>query len=352
MSTSDPRGAVLRSDYGELVREIRRRGLLHPRPAFYARLGALALAALAVLVLVLFLLRDSWWALLLAPVFGVVSAQIAFLSHDAAHRQIVRSRRLTTALCLTLGNLLNGLSYDGGLPSTTRTMRTPNDLESDPDVAAGVFVFGADQAGERRGGPAWMTRHQAALFFPLLTLEGVQPAGRGRARAAAPPGIAHRSAEGLLLFVHLVLYLALVVSALTWLQAIVFVVVHQAVLGVYLGCSFAPSHKGMPVPTAEEAADPLLRQVICSRNIRGGPFIDLALGGLNLQIEHHLFPPNMPRPPNLRLARPVVRQHCQERGIAYAETTLLASYRLALGHLHQVGLAVRGPSAPRKKATP
>lgn len=349
MSTSDPRGAVLRSDYGELVREIRQRGLLHPRPAFYIRLGILALGALVALVLLLFLLRDSWWALLLAPAFGVVSAQIAFLSHDAAHHQVVRSRRLTTALCLTLGNLLNGLSYGWWTAKHDAHHAHPNDLDSDPDVAAGVFVFDADQAGGRRGGSAWMTRHQAALFFPLLTLEGFNLRAES-IRALLRPGIAHRWAEGLLLFGHLVLYLTLVVSALTWLQAIVFVVIHQAVLGVYLGSSFAPSHKGMPVPTAEEAADPLLRQVLCSRNIRGGPFTDLALGGLNLQIEHHLFP-NMPRP-NLRLARPVVRQHCQERGIPYAETTLLASYGLALGHLHQVGLAAPGPSALRKKATP
>lgn len=349
MSTSDPRGAVLRSDYGELVREIRQRGLLHPRPAFYIRLGILALGALAALVLLLFLLRDSWWALLLAPAFGVVSAQIAFLPHDAAHHQVVRSRRLTTALCLTLGNLLNGLSYGWWTAKHDAHHSHPNDLDSDPDVAVGVFVFDADQARQRRGGSVWMTRHQAALFFPLLTLEGFNLRAEG-IRALLRPGIAHRWAESLLLLCHLVLYLTLVLSTLTWLQAIVFVVIHQAVLGVYLGSSFAPSHKGMPVPTAEEAADPLLRQVLCSRNIRGGPFTDLALGGLNLQIEHHLFP-NMPRP-NLRLAQPVVRQHCQERGIPYPETTLLASYRLALGHLHQVGLAAPGPSAPRKKATP
>ncbi|MBM7519202.1 fatty acid desaturase family protein [Nocardioides nitrophenolicus] len=349
MPTPDPRGAALRSDYGELVREIRQRGLLHPRPVFYIQLGALALAALAVLVLLLFLLRDSWWALLLTPAFGVASAQIAFLSHDAAHRQIVRSRRLTTALCLTLGNLLNGLSYGWWTAKHDAHHAHPNDLDSDPDVAAGVFVFDADQAYQRRGGPAWMTRHQAALFFPLLTLEGFNLRAEG-IRALLRPGIAHRWAEGLLLLCHLALYLTLVVSALTWLQAIVFVVIHQAVLGVYLGSSFAPSHKGMPVPTAKEAHDPLLRQVLCSRNIRGGPLVDLALGGLNLQIEHHLFP-NMPRP-NLRLAQPVVRQHCQERGIPYAETTLLTSYRLALGHLHQVGLAAPGPSTPRKKATP
>ncbi|MDQ6525007.1 acyl-CoA desaturase [Nocardioides sp. LHD-245] len=349
MSTTDPRTAIPRSDYGELVREIRRRGLLHPRPGFYVCLGALALGALAALVLLLFVLRDSWWAVLLAPAFGVVSAQIAFLSHDAAHGQVVRGRRLTTVLCLTLGNLLNGLSYGWWIDKHDAHHAHPNDLDADPDVTAGVFVFDPDQASERRGRSAWMTRHQAALFFPLLTLEGFNLRAEG-VRALLRPGIAHRWAEGLLLIGHLVLYLALMASTLTWLQGIAFVVVHQAVLGVYLGSSFAPSHKGMPVPTANQAADPLLRQVLCSRNIRGGPFVDLALGGLNLQIEHHLFP-SMPRP-NLRLARPVVRQHCQERGIPYAETTLLASYGLALRHLDQVARAAPGPSAPRKKATP
>lgn len=345
MSTIDPRGARYRTDFGELVREIRQRGLLHSRPGFYVRLGALTLGSLTAVVVLLFLLRDSWWAVLLAPAFGVVSAQIAFLSHDAAHRQVVRSRRLAMVLCLTLGNVLNGLSYGWWVAKHDAHHAHPNDLESDPDVTAGVLVFDAHQAGERRGWPAWMTRRQAALFFPLMTLEGFNLRAEG-VRALLRPGIAHRWVEGALLLCHLALYLLLVVSTLTWLQGIVFVVVHQAVLGVYLGMSFAPSHKGMPEPTAEQAADPLLRQVLCSRNIRGGRMVDLAMGGLNSQIEHHLFP-SMPRP-NLRLAQPIVRQHCMERGIPYAETTLLASYRLAVGHLRQVGLAAPAPHHDKK----
>ena len=39
----------------------------------------------------------------------------------------------------------------------------------------------------------------------------------------------------------------------------------------------------------------MLRQVLTSRNVRGGRVVDFALGGLNYQIEHHLFP-SMPRP--------------------------------------------------------
>ncbi|OEV25008.1 delta fatty acid desaturase, partial [Streptomyces nanshensis] len=65
--------------------------------------------------------------------------------------------------------------------------------------------------------------------------------------------------------------------------------------GVYLGSIFAPNHKGMPTLKGDERPDFLRRQVLTSRNVRGGPLTDLALGGLNYQIEHHLFP-SMPTP--------------------------------------------------------
>jgi fatty acid desaturase len=95
----------------------------------------------------------------------------------------------------------------------------------------------------------------------------------------------------------------------------------------------------MALPTPEEAADPLLRQVLTSRNVRGGPVTDLVLGGLNYQIEHHLFP-SMPRP-NLRVAQPVVRRFCEANGVSYAETSAFASYREALRHLDVVGEQAR-----------
>jgi fatty acid desaturase len=68
------------------------------------------------------------------------------------------------------------------------------------------------------------------------------------------------------------------------LQAIAFLLVHQALFGVYLGMTFAPNHKGMPHPTGDE--DYLRKQVLTSRNVRGGRLTDAALGGLNYQIEH------------------------------------------------------------------
>ena len=121
--------------------------------------------------------------------------------------------------------------------------------------------------------------------------------------------------------------------------ALAFAAIHQGVFGLYMGCSFAPNHKGMPTIAADEDVDYLRRQVLTSRNVRGGILTDLVLGGLNYQIEHHLFP-NMPRP-SLRHAQPLVRAYCEHHQISYTETSLLGSYTAALAHLHHLGAPLR-----------
>ncbi len=338
MSVSSPVSSVRPGGYAELATEIRMLGLLRPRPGFYAVLLAVDLVALAAVVSGMLLLRDSWWAVLLAPVLAVVSTQIAFFGHDAGHRQITRRRVVSDALGLLSGNLLNGLSWTWWIAKHNAHHARPNDLDTDPDVRAGALVFDARQAVGRRGVPGWLTRHQAWLFFPLLTLEAMN-LHLSSVLALTRRGARHRVLEAVLIGLHVVGYVSLLAVALTWQQAVVFVVVHQAVFGVYLGCSFAPGHKGMPVLSKEQSEDPLLRQVLTSRNVRGGVFVDYALGGLNYQIEHHLFP-SMPRA-NLRQAQRVVHRFCERRGVAYQETSAWSSYAAVLRHLHAVGAGLR-----------
>jgi hypothetical protein len=91
-------------------------------------------------------------------------------------------------------------------------------------------------------------------------------------------------------------------------------------------------------------------QGVTSRNVRGGRFVDLLLGGLNYQIEHHLFP-SMPRP-NLRRAQPLIAWFCAERGIRYAETGLLTSVRMVLGHLNEVAAGTVRPADSKACVAP
>jgi fatty acid desaturase len=63
------------------------------------------------------------------------------------------------------------------------------------------------------------------------------------------------------------------------------------------------------------------------------------MGGLNYQIEHHLFP-SMPMV-NLRRAAPLVRSFCGAHGIRYEVTSATASYGAVLRHLRSVGQELR-----------
>jgi fatty acid desaturase len=155
------------------------------------------------------------------------------------------------------------------------------------------------------------------------------------ARALLDRNLKRRPTEAVLLVVHAAAYLTALFLVLTPVQAVVFMAVHQGLFGLYLGCSFAPNHKGMPLLSEDNRLDYLRRQVVTSRNVRGGRLIDTVLGGLNYQIEHHLFP-SMPSP-NLRKAQAMVRAFCAEHGLGYSETGLFRSYWQALRYLHAVG---------------
>ncbi|MGH3480287.1 MAG: fatty acid desaturase family protein [Nocardioidaceae bacterium] len=342
-ATQDQSIPVKPSGYAELAHEIRRLGLLGRKPGFYAGLLIANLSALGIVIAAMVLLRGSWWLLLIAATFAIVSTQVAFFGHDTGHRQVTRRKGRSRLLGLVHANLLSGLSYGWWVDKHNAHHAHPNDLESDPDVHPGILVFDHESAADRRGAAAWLTRHQAWLFFPLLLLEAIN-LHVSSVRALLRPGVPHRALELGLLAAHFVAYTVLLVTTMSWPQAVAFVAIHKGLLGLYLGCSFAPNHKGMPMMSAEQSNDPLLRQVLTTRNVRGGPVVDIVLGGLNYQIEHHLFP-SMPRP-NLRHAQPVVQRFCERYDVTYEETSTFASYRQVLRHLREVGARLRKPPVP------
>ena len=327
------------SDYAALMREVRTAGLLDRRRAYYwTRLGVV-LAAFAAGWVGFAFLGDSWWQLLVGAFLAVVFTQLGFLGHDAGHRQIFRTRRANELIGLACGNLAIGLSYSWWVDKHNRHHAHPNQLELDPDIDIGALAFTSAQARAKRGTVLrFIARHQRYLFFPLLLLESMQ-LHVSSVRALIRGGMRNRWGEAALLTTNIVGYFAAVFLVLSPLKAVVFLVVQQGLFGLYLGCAFAPNHKGMPILSADDQTDFLRRQVLTSRNVRGGWFVDTALGGLNYQIEHHLFP-SMPRP-NLGRAQVLVRAFCQQHEIPYCETTLLLSYRQALSHLHEVGQPLR-----------
>lgn len=146
-------------------------------------------------------------------------------------------------------------------------------------------------------------------------------------------------AEAVGIGLHLVLYTGLIFYAMPPGQALLFILVHQGLTSLYLGMVFAPNHNGMPIPDPSVSMDFLQRQVLSSRNIKPSPLTDFLYGGLNYQIEHHLFP-RIPRN-KLKEARIIVRQFCMDLSIPYHETSVGRAYWEVTRYFHRMAVPLR-----------
>jgi fatty acid desaturase len=345
LDPASPRG----SDYAALSRQVKQAGLLDRRRGYYAWKVTLTAAAFVLGWAAFAAIGNSWWQLGDAVFLAVVFTQLGFLGHDAGHGQVFRTRRANAVLGIACGNLGAGFSYEWWTGKHNRHHAHPNTEGADPDIAIGVLAFSATRARSARCIQRLIFRYQAYLVVPMLFLEAVS-LHASSIRTVTGPRCRHRAWEATLLGAHFAAYLSAVFLVLPPVKAVTFILVQQGLLGFYLGCSFAPNHKGMPILAASDQTDFLRRQVLTARNVRGGWLTDFALGGLNYQIEHHLFP-SMPRP-SLRRAQPLVAAFCAERDVPYLETSLLASYAQALGHLAAVGRVLASPVAGRALPAP
>ncbi len=328
------------TEYSTLLRTVRDAGLLRRRTGFYGMMFGLISLALAGAITGFLLLGDSWYQLLIAGALGVILTQYAFLAHEASHRQVFESGKANDIAGRTIANLFVGISYSWWMTKHSRHHANPNILGKDPDIERDVISFTEADAAKSRGLYAWMTRRQGYFFFPLLMLEGINLHAHGFRTVFGRGKVDKRWVEISMLVSRIGAYLAVVFLMLPVGMGFAFLGVQLAVFGVYMGASFAPNHKGMPILPRDAKVDFLRRQVLTSRNIKGGWAMDTFMGGLNYQIEHHLFP-NMPRP-HLKRAQEIAKEYCAGHKIPYTETTLTQSYGIVVQYLNRVGLSAGG----------
>ncbi|MFC7621449.1 fatty acid desaturase family protein [Microlunatus sp. GCM10028923] len=322
-----------------LIKTVQNAGLLNRRRGFYLGLLAVLGACLGMVVTGGFLIGQSWFQLLIAAGLGVLFTQFAFFAHEAAHRQVFASGRKNDLAGLLVGTGITGISYSWWMSKHSRHHANPNKIGRDPDIDMEALSFDEENARRKKGLWAVITRRQGYLFFPLLLFTGLGlhlDSVRSAYSRSGPATILER----ILITVRLTLYPTIVILLLGPGMGAAFLGVQVAVFGLYMGLSFAPNHKGMPIISARSKLDFVRKQVLTSRNIRGFGTTTL-MGGLNYQIEHHLFP-SMPRP-HLRRAAIIVREHCRQAKIPYLETSLPASYARIVRYLNRVGLHARDP---------
>jgi fatty acid desaturase len=322
-----------------LKRLIKQKGLLDQQPTYFVGKVLLTLTLLAVGLTLLLILDNLWLQLLNAAYLAFVFVQISLLAHDFGHRQFsFRASWKNDWLTLVFGNLLLGVSRQWWIDKHNEHHGHPNQLDVDPDVDIPLLAFEEEQALDKRGLARFVVKYQAYLIFPLSLLQALGMHFKS-IRFLIEKKAKSTLAEALLLGTHFALYFGLLFSVLEPLQAVLFIAVHRGLFGMYMVSIFAPNHKAMPILDRDSQLDFLRRQVLTSRNVIAHPVTDFWYGGLNYQIEHHLFP-SMPRN-KLREVQAIVKAFCRDHAIAYHETSVLQSYREILQHLHEVGAPLR-----------
>jgi fatty acid desaturase len=323
-----------REDFAELSRRVRDHGLLGRRRGYYGAKIAGSVAALVAVAAAVVLVGDSWWVLLVAVALAFVLTQLGFIGHDAGHRQICTRRRDNDLIGLVVANLFAGFSFGWWINKHNRHHAHTQRLNKDPDLVPGALVYTPDQARRRGWIGREFARTQVVMLVPLLFLEALN------LHVASAISLSRRRDSGAivesgLLLLHVLLFFVAPFLVLSPLRAVVFILLTQALFGFYLGVSFITNHVGMPTLLGTDELGFLRRQVLTSRNLSGPSFSGFMFGGLDTQIEHHLFP-SMPRA-NLRRARRLVRPFCDERHIDYAEQSPWRAWREVLVHLRDAG---------------
>lgn len=309
-------------EFRELKKSLEARGFFLKTRGFYLWLSFLYIFMFLASIAVIVGFQNSYWQIANVFLFSFALVQLGFIGHDMAHHQIFSSRETHDLFNRLWWGLVLGAGYGWWASKHNRHHANPNQLGKDPDIEQ-LFIFSPRQSENLGKIFRALMSYQHIYFFPLLLL------AYANAICGAINHFWSRAKDrraftdlGLQMFHHAMLYSVIFYSLGFWYGAL-FVVSYLLIVGAYLGLTFAPNHKGMPI-MGDNAKSSCVEQIITARNIRPNFFTDIIYGGLNYQIEHHLFPA-MPRK-NLKKARALVLEFCVKSGISYHETTISRSF--------------------------
>lgn len=313
----------LEKQYRKLRDEIKARGYMKRTYAYHGILTFLVLAGFAVSFKVVTLTDNIWIQLLNAVFFAFVTVQAGMLGHDFSHGQVFNSRRLNRFFGLGIWGLLLGGSESFWYKQHNDHHEHVNQDGHDPDINI-PFLF---KEGQRVGSfsfSPWITKYQHVVFFASLPVWYVSKLARIWADIRKILSSFRGVVEVVLAVAHFAVLLFVVFGYLPFITAVMFLLIHVTASGFYMGMVFAPNHKGEEILSADTEIT-WLHQITSTRNLYSNFLTFHALGGLNLQIEHHLFP-GMSRYQYPKVQK-LVKQFCLENNIRYHETTWLGSMK-------------------------
>ncbi|OZJ03834.1 hypothetical protein BZG36_04302 [Bifiguratus adelaidae] len=273
-----------------------------------------------------------------ACITGLFWQQCGWLAHDFGHHQVFQERWLNDVVIGFLGDFCLGFSLSWWKNKHNTHHAATNIHHEDPDIDTAPILFWSEHASADyfadlaemapKDDPltVFLNKHVATrqtwYYWPLLSLARLSWAHASLTYSFTVGSLTKSTLvnvfERTCLLLHWAWYIGAIYSFVPSLSnQILYFFLSQAVCGWALAIVFALNHNGMPIITQEKAADMDFYeiQIVTGRNVKGGLLLDWFMGGLNYQIEHHVFP-NMPRH-HLKKVQPMIQALAKEYGISY-----------------------------------
>ncbi len=302
-------------DYNALRAQAESQGLFErTRFRYLCSVGAGIVGMIASLFFVT--LTDNIFVQFINAVFFVFSSiRVGTASHDLSHNMVFSSPTVNRNVGTVTWALLVGMSGEKWFLNHNLHHKHVNHIGYDPDVTI-PFVFSEKQFSER---PTprfrWLFAYQHLTFWVALPFVYISYVARDILFVLKNPSL-RNVFELVLIALHFSILFFIALYFLPLVTAFVYLATIILVGGAYLGIIFAPNHKGMEEIGPDEA-ESWTQQISSTRNITPSGTIFFLYGGLNYQIEHHLFT-SMSRF-KLADARVLVREFCKDKGITYHE---------------------------------
>ena len=343
--TSPKRGSkyVLPNNrYEQLVQQVTTAGCFERT---YFSHGLLLLSSLLGLTASAYMITysdNTWLQVGNAVVAAFFSVQLGLFGHDLSHQSVFRSKKLNKNLALIIWGLGCGLSESRWFYKHNAHHQSPNHIDHDPDLDI-PFVFTAEQAATRSDfSKKYILPYQHILFWVGVMF--VYPFNLLHSMRFLLEKYSWRSLiEIILISGHFLIVLIFTFSQLPFLTAVIFNLVTLLTIGIYMGLIFAPNHKGEDMLSSTEKHN-WVHQITLTRNLHHSPIGSYVLGGLDFQVEHHLFP-SMSRF-KYSAAHAIVISFCTKHNIPYKEVSFSESMKQIHQALHEESRSWRQKTKP------
>eukprot|EP00188_Purpureofilum_apyrenoidigerum_P006047 Plantae.Rhodophyta-Purpureofilum_apyrenoidigerum.ctg8676.p1 GENE.Plantae.Rhodophyta-Purpureofilum_apyrenoidigerum.ctg8676~~Plantae.Rhodophyta-Purpureofilum_apyrenoidigerum.ctg8676.p1 ORF type:complete len:443 (+),score=63.90 Plantae.Rhodophyta-Purpureofilum_apyrenoidigerum.ctg8676:177-1505(+) len=281
-------------------------------------------------VLLVICLRHSVPAVLFGGfIISIFLQQSGWLAHDFLHHQVFKNRLYNNLSGIILGNLFQGFSSTWWKNKHNHHHAVPNVTDTcaggDPDIQTMPLLLWSEKLIEGEDLyrlPRFLVRNQSLFYFPILGLARMSWLLQSILFMSEPEhsflgGNKMRAAEIVGLFLHHGFTILLARSIPSVLLGVFFYFFVQMMGGLLIGVVFTVGHNAMEVLTEDQmkSMDFVEMQLRTTRNVTPSWFNDFFTGGLNYQVEHHIWP-TIPRH-NLPKAAKVLKQFCLKHDIQY-----------------------------------